>query len=209
MYSPLNYDKINLYAGTTAPSSIKAYNNKTFDYWMRALFQRATSVIQMDLIDEWEDDKKDFLYFCLFKFGYVAAFKNDKFGNAFQPCELSGYDFYYRPTKAIISNPALKNSFHLDIGKDCEILKLTPDYMGIWDILEYHASRLSELDNAINMSIKNTKIPMILFGRNKAASNALKKVLDLVSKGENAVVVDQQLLRMIKNHLFSFGTERI
>ena len=52
MYSPLNYDKINLYAGTTAPSSIKAYNNKTFDYWMRALFQRATSVIQMDLIDE-------------------------------------------------------------------------------------------------------------------------------------------------------------
>ena len=194
MYSPLNYDKINLYAGTTAPSSIKAYNNKTFDYWMRALFQRATSVIQMDLIDEWEDDKKDFLYFCLFKFGYVAAFKNDKFGNAFQPCELSGYDFYYRPTKAIISNPALKNSLDLDIGKDCEILKLTPDYMGIWDILEYHASRLSELDNAINMSIKNTKIPMILFGRNKAASNALKKVLDLVSKGENAVVVDQQLL---------------
>ena len=94
MYSPLNYDKINLYAGTTAPSSIKAYNNKTFDYWMRALFQRATSVIQMDLIDEWEDDKKDFLYFCLFKFGYVAAFNNDKFGNAFQPCELSGYDFY-------------------------------------------------------------------------------------------------------------------
>lgn len=194
MYSPLNYDQINLAAGTYSPSPVKAYNNKTFDFWMRALFQRACSVIELDLVEEWEDDKKDFFFYCLFRFGYVSAFNHEEFGRSFQPCSLSGYDFYYRPTKAIISNPAIRNSLELNIGENCEIIKLTPDYKGIWDVLEYFAGRLSELDNAINMSIINTKIPMILFGRNKAASAALKKVLDIVNKGEPAVIIDQQLL---------------
>lgn len=194
MYAPLNYDKINIAAGSYNPSPVKAFNNKTFNFWMRALFQRACSVIELDLIDEWEDDKKDFFYYCLFRYGYLTTFKHEQFGNSFQPCGLSGYDFYYRPTHCIITNPALKKSLKLKIGEECAVLKLTPDYCGIWDILEYYACRLSELDNAINMSIINNKLPMILFGRNKAASAALKKVLDLVNKGEPAVVVDQQLL---------------
>ena len=56
MYTPLNYDQINLAAGTYSPSTVKAYSNKTFDFWVRALFQRACSVIEFDLIEEWEDD---------------------------------------------------------------------------------------------------------------------------------------------------------
>ena len=194
MYTPLNYEQINLAAGTYSPSTVKAYNNKTFDFWIRALFQRACSVIEFDLIEEWEDDKKDFFVWCLFRYGYLSVFNHNDYGLTFQPCALSGYDWYYRPSKAIISNPALSSSLELSIGTKCQILKLTPDYRGIWDILEYYACRLSELDNAINMSIINNKIPMILFGRNKAASAALKKVLDLVGKGEPAVVLDQQLL---------------
>lgn len=193
-YIPMNYEKINLAAGTFSPSQVKAYNNKTFAYWMRALFQRACSVIEFSLIDEWEDDKKDLFYYCLFKYGYIAAFNNSTYGRSFQPCTLSGFDFYYRPTKAIITNPAIKKSLNLEIGRECAILKLTPDYRGIWDILEYYAARLSELDNAINMSIINNKFPFILFGRNKAAAEALKKVMDKVNSGEPVVVTDQTLL---------------
>lgn len=194
MYCPINYEQINIQAGTYNPSPVKAYNNKTFDFWYRALFQRACSVVEFNLVDEWSAEVRDFFIYSLFRFGYVSIFDSEDYGFTFQPCTLSGLDWYYQPIRAMISNPALTTSLELEIHKDCELLKLTPDYIGIHDIVCYYAEKLSELDVAINMSIINNKIPMILFGRNKAAAEALKKVLDKVNKGEPAVVVDQVLL---------------
>ena len=194
MYIPLNYDQINVAAGSYNPSPVKAYNNKTFAYWERSLFQRATSVILSEVPEEWEGTVKDFLYYCIFKFGYVPIFDTPEVGRTFQPGALSGFDWYYQPTKAIISNPLLKRSLELEIGKDCEILKLTPDFMGVWDIITYYAEKLSTLDNAINMSLINNKFAFILGARNKVAGQALKKMLDKINKGEPAVIYDMKLL---------------
>lgn len=191
-YIPLNYHNINIGAGTYAPSAVKAFNNRTFGYWIRALFQRAQSILEFDLPEEWTGNIKDFFLYCLFKYGYVAVFDNDVYGFAFQPCGLSGYNFYYQPTNAIVSNPKLNKTF--EIGKECELIKLTPDYIGIWDILEYYAERFSTLDNAINMSLINCKTPYILGAKNKTASSALKKILDKVNQGEPAIVFDEKLM---------------
>lgn len=191
-YIPMNYHNINVGAGTYSPSAVKAYNNLTFGYWVRALFQRAQSILEFDLPENWSGNVKDFFMYCLFKYGFIAVFDTEEFGFAFQPCGLSGYNFYYQPTQAIVSNPKLNKSFV--IGQDCEIIKLTPDYMGIWDILEYYAERFSTLDNAINMSLINCKIPYILGAKNKTASSALKKILDKINKGEPAVVFDEKLM---------------
>ena len=191
-YIPLNYHNINIGAGTYAPSAVKAFNNRTFGYWIRALFQRAQSILEFDLPEEWTGNIKDFFLYCLFKYGYVAVFDNDVYGFAFQPCGLSGYNFYYQPTNAIVSNPKLNKTF--EIGKECELIKLTPDYIGIWDILEYYAERFSTLDNAINMSLINCKTPYILGAKNKTASSALKKILDKANQGEPAIVFDEKLM---------------
>ena len=193
-YFPLNYDQINAYTASYNPSSVKYGNNKTFDFWVRALFQRAQSVIIPELPDAWDGTVKDFLFWCLFKFGYVPIWKQDELGMVFNPGGLSGYDFYYRPTKAIIANPALQESLELEIGSQCEILKLTPDYRGIFDVIEYYANKLATLDNAINMSLINNKFAFILGARNKVAGQALKKMLDLVNRGEPAVIYDMKLL---------------
>lgn len=192
MYTPLNYEQINTLAGTYNPSSVKSFNNKTFQFWERSLFQRACSVIEFELPEEWSGPVKDFFYFCLFKLGYVAVFKNPKFGLSFQPCSLTGYDFYYQPVEALISNPLYSD--RLTIGKDCELIKLTPDYLGIWDIVSYYAEKLSTLDNAINMSLINNKFAFMIGARNKTAGEALKKMLDKVNKGEPAVIYDMRLL---------------
>lgn len=191
-YIPMNYHNINVGAGTYSPSAVKAYNNLTFGYWVRALFQRAQSILEFDLPENWSGNVKDFFMYCLFKYGFIAVFDTEEFGFAFQPCGLSGYNFYYQPTQAIVSNPKLNRTFV--IGSDCEIIKLTPDYMGIWDILEYYAERFSTLDNAINMSLINCKTPYILGAKNKTASSALKKILDKINKGEPAVVFDEKLM---------------
>lgn len=117
----------------------------------------------------------------------------EEFGMIFQPCTLSGYDLYYQPTRAICTNPAFKKSLDLKIGEECELLKLTPDFFGIVDIIAYYAEKLSSLDGAINMSIINNKFAYMLLAKNKPMAEALKKVMDLINKGEPAVVVDRKV----------------
>ena len=194
MYVPMNYEQINLQAGMYAPSPVKNRNNKSFDYFVRSLFQRATTVFEWELPEEWDGKTKDFFLYCLFRFGYIVISDFEQFGLGFQPCGLSGYNFYYQPSKALVANPALDKSLELELGKDGQLLKLTPDYRGIWDVLEFYAEKLSLLDNAINMSLINNKYAFFLGARNKTAGMALKKMLDLVNKGEPAVVWDMKLL---------------
>ena len=193
-YFPVGYNRINIAAGTTNPSMVKSYNNRTFAYWERSLFQRAQSVLDIEVPAAWDGKIKDFFLFCLFKYGFVCISYDPKYGQYFQPCGISGYDLYYQPTTCIIANSVFKGSKELTISKDCELLKLTPDYMGVWDIISYYAEKLSALDGAINTSIINSKFAFILGARNKTASSALKKILDLVNRGEPAVVYDMKLI---------------
>lgn len=193
-YIPLNYDKLNAIEGCYIPSAVKYRNNATYAYWERSLFQRACSVIVSELPDAWTGSVKDFLYYCLFRFGYVPVWRSAEYGDTFQPATLKGYNWYYQPTSALVCNPLLAGSLELEIGKECEILKLTPDYRGIWDIISYYAEKLATLDNAINMSLINNKFAFMWGARNKVAGQALKKMLDKVNKGEPAVIYDMKLL---------------
>ena len=189
---PLNYPEMNNIAGHYSPSPVKAFNNEYFAYWERALFQRAQSAIILDI--PWSGAEKDFFYYCLFRLGYLAILYPVEYGLIFQPCTLSGYDIYYQPTRATICNAALDLPTHeFTIHENCEILKLTPDYLGIWDIISHYAEKLAGLESAINMSIINSRLGYILGARTKAAAEALKKIMDKISRGEPTVVADKRL----------------
>lgn len=190
-YAPLNYDKINIAAGRFSPSSIKAHNNLSFWFWSRSLFQRAASVIDFDVPENWEGKIKDFFVYCLFKYGYVAVFYDNSFGLSFQPCTLKGYTFYYQPESCIVANPLLNKEFKL--GSQAQLVKLTPDYYGVWDIIDYYAEKLSMLDVSINSSIVNSKFAYLLGAKTKGAAQALKKLLDQINKGEPAVIYDSRI----------------
>ena len=193
MYIPMNYEQLNTVDSSYIPSMVKTINNKVFDFWVRSLFQRACSTIIINEPEAWNGQIRDFLYYCLFRFGFVAVFNRDEVGTVFQPCTLYGYNFYYQPTNALIVNPTLSQDLDLKIGEECQILKLTPDYMGIWDIITYYAEKLATLDSAINMSIINNKFAWIVGAKNKAAAEALKKLFDKINRGEPAVFFDKKL----------------
>lgn len=193
MYLPLNYKEINIINGTYIPSQVKSYNNQQFCLWQRALFQRACSVIKIELPKDWMKHL-DLMYWTLFTRGFCGVGYLPEVGKWFNPVSLTGYDFYYAPTKAILSNPALKDSSReLEIGRDVEILKLTPDYMGIWDVISYYAEKLATMDVAINTAIINTKFAYVVGAKNKAAAEVLKKLFDKVNSGEPAVFFDKKL----------------
>ncbi len=193
-YTPLNYEQINKIDGHTQPSMLKYCNAVTFAYWQRSLYQRAISTIDFkNLPDTWEASVRDLFYWCLFSYGYVGVFNDEKFGLSFQPGALYGYDFYYQPTEFIVANPKLNKRF--TIHEDCELIKFSPDYRGIWDIISYYAMLLSALDSGINMSIVNSKFAWLLGAKNKAAAETLKKIFDKITSGEPAVIFDQSLLQ--------------
>lgn len=192
-YTPLNYDQINNINGHIQPSMLKYCNSITYAYWQRSLYQRTISTIDFKgLPDTWEGAVRDFFYWCIFSYGYVGVFDTDEFGLSFQPGALYGFDFYYQPTEFIVANPKLNKRF--TIHKDTELIRLCPDYRGIWDIISYYAMLLSALDSGINMSIINNKFAYLIGAKNKPAAESLKKIFDKINAGEPAVIFDNNLL---------------
>lgn len=191
-YMPLNYDQINIVNGQINPSMLKYCNAQTYAYWQRSLFQRAISTLKfIGLPESWDGPVRDFFNWCIFAGGHVGVFETQNFGLSFQPGSPYGFDFYYQPTEYIVANPKLNKRFK--IHKDCEVIKLCPDWRGIWDIISYYALLLSQLDNAINMSIVNNKFAFLLGAKNKAAAEAMKKAFDKINSGEPAVILDDNL----------------
>ena len=173
----------------TVPSTYWNLKSQQYQFWFRSLLQKVDScLVFKNLPEGWN---KDFFLLCLWARGYVAVFESQRFGDpetgvAFQPCQLSGYDFYYSPTKAIVSNPLFQRE--LEIHKDCEILKLTPDYNGIWDVVDHFATQLAEITKGINVGLLNAKMPMVVTADSMAESEKLKKVYDKIQAGESLVV---------------------
>lgn len=193
-YTPLNYSQISNIEGRINPSMVKYCDSATFAYWQRSLFQRAISTIEFkNLPEKWEGNTKDFFYWCIFSYGHVGVFNEKKFGGiCFQPGNFYGFDFYYQPTEYIVANPKLSKRFK--IHENCEIIKLTPDFRGIWDIITYYSMMLSMLDTGINMSIINNKFAFVLGAKNKAAAETLKKIFDKINAGEPATIFDSNNL---------------
>lgn len=193
-YIPLNYDQLNAIEGTYFPSQVKAYNNQAYMFWQRSLFQRACSTLIIDVPEIWKRHK-NLLYWSLFAYGFCGTFNIEEFGKCFNPVTVSGYNFYYEPSIAILANPAMSANAKQEfkIGEECELLKLTPDYKGIFDIINYYAEKLASIDCSINTAIINTKFAYIVGAKNKAASAVLKKLFDKVSSGEPAVFFDAKL----------------
>ena len=162
------------------------WKGKTWEYkyWFRSLLQKIdSSIVFQGLPENWSND---FFMMCLWSLGYVAIFDTQRWGVSFQPCTLSGYDFYYQPTYAMVSNPHYTKK--LKIGKECEILKLTPDFMGVLDIIDYYATQLAEISKGIHIGLVNAKVPMVMSASNTAQAETLKKVYDKVQSGESLVI---------------------
>lgn len=188
---PIYYPELNMMVGTLIPSSYHTKNTIAFDFWCRAFYERLINGLKIQT--PWSGDVKDFFNYCLYGNGFVAIFKTEEYGLSFQPCNVSGYDFYYRPTNAIVTNPVFSKTF--EIGKDCEILKLTPDYFGTFDTIYYYAEKMAELDCALKISIANEKNPKIYGASSKAKAETLKKIMDKVNQGNAVEIYDNRLFK--------------
>lgn len=176
------------------------YTNKTlvYQFWFRSLLHKInSSIIFTGLPKGWD---KDYFLWVLYMRGYVTVFKSElkelnigsrkvnisdygENGILFAACYAAGQDFYYQPTDITIVNPYYIPAKPLVNHVQAELIKLTPDYMGVYDIITRYAEELAELSKGIDMSIINTKFALVFTAENEAQSATLKAVVDSIQSG--------------------------
>lgn len=192
MELPIYFNSEQVISSMPSPGMVHCKNTTLVNYFKRWLYQKAISTIVCDIPDTWN---RDYLLYTLFTRGYIAVVKTDRFGVICQDCGLYGFDIFYAPTHVTISNPLLRGILQPRIHVQCEVLKLTPDYMGIHDMITYYANKLALCGETVDVNLINTKLAYIFTAGNKAAAASFKHLYDKVASGEPAVVIDSSLTR--------------
>ena len=157
----------------------------------RYLLQKAMSVFEWRIPETWN---KDYFLYVLYCFGHLAIINTDKFGVIPQACGLMGYNVFYQPTNAIITNPLLTGIIQPRIDRECVVMKLQPDYGGLLDLVNFYANLLTQAAVGLGVNLNNSKPAILFFANNKAAAIAYEKAFDAMSNGQPAVVVDKGLI---------------
>lgn len=188
---PASYDYINAYNHQYAPSTIHVKETGLSWYFKRYLIQKIISVFKFEGIPEtWA---KDYFLYTLFVFGYCAVINTNKYGVIPQHCTLSGYNIFYKPNRAIITNPLFSKTIEAWIGKDCELIRMAPDWCGVWDIVEYYADLMALTSETVAVNLINSKFSYVFAAEDKASAESLKKLYDQIASGEPAAFADKKL----------------
>lgn len=186
--APYDYGYINVHTAPVTPSTVHIRNSGLSRFFQRYLLQKAMSVYQWKMPEEWD---KDYFLYTLYCRGVVAVFNSEDFGVIPQQCSLQGYDVFYRPTTAVIANPVIRGVKRLRIHKECTLFKLEPDYGGIMDIVGYYADNMALAAQSAGVNMLNTHMAYTFVTGSKSAAEAMKKLYDQISSGEPAVFYDK------------------
>lgn len=190
MNPPISYDYINAYNGAISPSTVHCTDVGLTRFFQKYLLQKAISVFKWTLPENWD---KDFFLYGLYSYGHMAVINTDKFGVIPQFCGLMGYNVFYRPTRAVISNPLLNGIIQPKIDSQCTVFKMNADYSGIWDIVSYYADMMAMAAQTAGINMFNSKLSYLFFAKDKAAAESYKKMCDKVLSGEPVAVVGKDL----------------
>lgn len=193
MNSPYTYEFINQYNSLFSPSTVHVKNTGLARFFKRYLLQEAISRFEFTLPERW-----DYNYFTivLFVIGFIFGFdKEPKFGLIPQHGMIGGRTVQYQPYYATISNPRfeVQGSYRLTIGKECSIIKLQPDYCGLYDIVDYYGDMMALTAETVGVNILNSKLSFVFAADNKASAESFKKLYDNFASGEPASFADKNL----------------
>lgn len=187
---PVLYDYVNSYNAQISPSTIHCSDVGLTRFFQKYLLQKAISVFKWELPETWD---KDFFLYGLFCFGHMAVIRTDAFGVIPQYCGLRGYNIFYKPTNAVITNPLLRGIKEPRIDKQCTVFKVNSDYSGIWDIVTYYADLMALCAQSAGVNLLNSKLSYLFFAKDKTAAESYKKAMDKVLSGQPLVVMDKNL----------------
>ena len=180
-----------------APPFVNNDPNASMEYWSRSLLQRLTALIDFDGLPEGADGQyawdKDALKYALYMRGFVAVFNSKTYGVVPQPATLTGYGLQYQPSGVMVATPYFQFERPLKLGIEAELIKLTPDYTGIFDIVTKYAMELKEIDTSIKSAARNSRLGYALVAGSDKAARTMKTIREKIINGDD-VIIDEKLL---------------
>ena len=177
----------------------KSFSTDALNYWERSFFQRCRSIIEFDGLPEagagqigWDYDA--FMY-QLFRMGYAVVFRSKKYGMVVQPGTPTGYGLQYQPRGMNITTQFFNFGRPLEIGTECGVIKLTPDYRGIWDIITKYAVEMQQAEVAIRQSALNARFAYGAFAKDDKQKRSLELLFQRLANGEPGIIVNTELKR--------------
>ena len=186
---PQDFEGLNQYNSMRSVAG-RVQDDLNTRYYMRALYQRVISGTTFGLPKAWALGKRYFKN-VLFTYGFIGVINTEKYGAIPQICAPKGYGVFLQPTDLIVAQPLV--NFEGKIGENCEIINLTNDWLGIWDIVEHYAVRLSTAITSVDVSLVNSRVTLLAAAKNKSAANTLKFLYEKISAGEPFAVYDKAL----------------
>lgn len=195
MYEPFYSDVINIRDSRNVPGTIHAVDTYLGRYFRRYLMQKVCSVFDITgMPPEWQEQSVDeYIKYCLFGWGSVAVLNTNKFGVIPQACGYYGYNVFYRPTHAVITNPLFDKTYRLKINEQCGVIRLAPDWCGIADLIGHYADMAALVVSAVISNLYNARLAYVFTADNQAMAESFKKMYDKITEGQPAVVADRKL----------------
>lgn len=188
---PILFRAQNLAVASQSPAGVQTVNNATAAFYARYLMKRAISAVKLEIPDTWD---KDYVAYTLFGWGFGIVIDIPRYGVIFQGCALYGRNVYYQPTRAMTVNPLYQAPAQgWIIGKNCEVVKLQPDYSSMMDIVCTYAARIALAYEAWQLNTQNSKLAYVIGVDKKAESSTFEKLFDKIQQGTPAVAIGQNL----------------
>lgn len=181
-----------------APPYLNNAPNASMDYWTRSLFQRLTALIDFKGLPEkapgqygWD---KDAFKYGLYMIGYLAVFRSAEYGIVPQPGRVTGFGLQYQPSGITIATPYFQFQRPLKIGVETELVKLTPDYTGVFDIITKYAAELKEIDTSIKSAARNSRLAYALVASSDKSAKTMQAIREKIINGDD-VIIDERIMR--------------
>ena len=193
---PYSYEQVNAYTSPVTPSVVHTKGTALSYYFRKYLFLEAVSMVKWTLPDTWPQNRLEYL---VFGEGGVSVFNTDRYGLVYDHMGLTGMNVFHNPTHTVVANPFIKGTKYLQIGKQCEIIHLQPDYRGMVDIVAYYGDMMALAAQTIQSNLINSRLAYVFAAGNKAGAESFKKMFDQIMQGNPAVFVDSALLKTYKS----------
>ena len=178
----------NVYDGTRSVNGM-IENDLNTRYYMRSLYQRLYAGLTIECPELWNVN-----YFknVLFGQGFIGIIDHPEYGKIPQICAPTGErGIFLQPTKILVSQPLVQ--FEGEIGVNCEIVRLTPDWLSVIDIVEHYAVRMAVALTSYDVAMINNRAAFMAAGKNKSAIETIKQLYEDLTKGKPLLVYDKAL----------------
>lgn len=173
------------------PSQVKGVWNAETDYNKRYLWFQIYSVFKFNIPDNWE---LNWFRYWLFQYGSIAVLYTREMGWIAYPYGIQKLNLYYQPKDIIVTSPFLHGEKIGRIGLNAEIVKIFDDYYSLADLVTRYATKLSNIDKAIDIALMNTNVAFLFEAKNKKDADTIKEAYANATQGNPLVTINKDVV---------------